>query len=153
MVSVRNPHTICAARDRAWLHELAYGTLRLQGRIDYILDQFVKRGVAKLDADVHDILRLGAYQLLEMHSVPAYAAVSQSVELTKSSKAKSASGLVNGVLQSIQRSKDQLPRDEAKWSSHPPWLLDRWRARFGWQETMALADANAPQVLPPDGKP
>ena len=130
------------ARDRAWLHELAYGTLRLQGRIDYILDQFVKRGVAKLDADVHDILRLGAYQLLEMHSVPAYAAVSQSVELTKSSKAKSASGLVNGVLQTIQRSKDQLPRDEAKWSSHPPWLLDRWRARFGWQETMALAYAN-----------
>ena len=37
------------ARDRAWLHELLYGTLRLQGRLDYILDQFVKRGVAKLD--------------------------------------------------------------------------------------------------------
>ena len=129
-------------RDRAWLHELLYGTLRLQGRLDYILDQFVKRGVAKLDADVHDILRLGAYQLLEMHSVPAYAAVSQAVELTKSAKAKSASGLVNGVLQSIQRNKDLLPRDDAQWSSHPAWLLDRWRARFGWAETMALAGAN-----------
>lgn len=128
-------------RDRAWLHELTYGTLRLQGRLDFILDKFVKRGVAKLDADVHDILRLGAYQLLEMDSVPAYAAVSQAVELTKTTK-RSASGLVNGVLQSLQRNKDKLPRDEARWTSHPGWLLDRWRARFGWEATMALTEAN-----------
>ncbi len=130
------------ARERAWLHELIYGTLRLQGRLDYILDAFVKRGVAKLDPAVHDILRLGAYQLLEMRSVPAYAAVSQAVELTKSSKVKSASGLVNGVLQSLQRGQDKLPRDEARWSSHPDWLLERWRKRFGWEETLALTAAN-----------
>jgi 16S rRNA (cytosine967-C5)-methyltransferase len=129
-------------RERAWLHELIYGTLRLQGRLDYILDAFVKRGVARLDPEVHDILRLGAYQLLEMHSVPAYAAVSQAVELTKTSNAKSASGLVNGVLQSLQRSKDSLPRDEAKWSSHPEWLLERWQQRFGREETLALTAAN-----------
>jgi 16S rRNA (cytosine967-C5)-methyltransferase len=129
------------AKDRAWLHELVYGTLRLRGRVDYILDQFVKRGVAKLDADVHDILRLGAYQLLEMHSVPAYAAVSQSVELTKTTK-RSASGLVNGVLQSLERGRDSLARDEGKWTSHPAWLLDRWKARFGWEETQKLAAAN-----------
>ena len=130
------------ARERAWLHELIYGTLRLQGRLDFILDQFVKRGVAKLDPDVHDILRLGAYQLLEMHSVPAYAAVSQAVELTKSSSAKSASGLVNGVLQSVRRNQDSLPQDESRWTSHPQWMLDRWKARFGWKETLALTEAN-----------
>lgn len=130
------------ARERAWLHELIYGTLRLQGRLDYILGGFVKRGVAKLDADVHDILRLGAYQLLEMHSVPAYAAVSQSVELSKASRARSASGLVNGVLQSLERGKHELPHDAARWSSHPDWLLERWRRRFGWAETLALTEAN-----------
>jgi 16S rRNA (cytosine967-C5)-methyltransferase len=130
------------ARERAWLHELIYGTLRLQGRLDFILDQYVKRGVAKLDPDVHDILRLGAYQLLEMHSVPAYAAVSQAVELTKSSNVKSASGLVNGVLQSIRRNQKNLPHDESRWTSHPEWMLERWKARFGWQETLALTEAN-----------
>lgn len=130
------------ARERAWLYELVYGTLRLQGRLDYILDGFVKRGVAKLDADVHDILRLGAYQLLEMHSVPAYAAVSQSVEMTKASRTRSASGLVNGVLQSLERSKHALPHDAARWTSHPDWLLERWRGRFGWEETRALTEAN-----------
>lgn len=130
------------ARERAWLHELIYGTLRLQGRLDYILDGLVKRGVARLDADVHDILRLGAYQLLEMHSVPAYAAVSQAVELTKTVPARSASGLVNGVLQSLTRSQHDLPRDPARWSSHPEWLLERWRERFGWSATLDLTDAN-----------
>lgn len=130
------------ARERAWLHELIYGTLRLRGRLDYILEQFVKSGLPKLDADVHDILRLGAYQLLEMHSVPGYAAVSQSVELTKVNRARSASGLVNGVLQSIRRANGKFERDAARWTSHPAWLLERWRARFGWAATLALTEAN-----------
>jgi 16S rRNA (cytosine967-C5)-methyltransferase len=130
------------ARDRAWLHELLYGTLRLRGRLDYILGQFVKRGVTKLDAEVLDILRLGAYQLLVMDSVPAYAAVSQAVELTKQSRKRSASGLVNGVLQSLQREGVKLAQDVAEWTSHPRWLLDRWQDRFGWQQTLALTEAN-----------
>jgi 16S rRNA (cytosine967-C5)-methyltransferase len=129
-------------RDRAWLQELVYGTLRLRGRLDYILTPFVKRGLSKLDADVLDILRLGAYQLLEMHSVPAYAAVSQAVELTKSSKVRSASGLVNGVLQSLRRQQSQIEQDPRAWSSHPDWLLDRWIERYGFDEAIALATSN-----------
>jgi 16S rRNA (cytosine967-C5)-methyltransferase len=129
-------------RDRAWLQELVYGTLRLRGRLDYILTPFVKRGLSKLDADVMDILRLGAYQLLEMDSVPAYAAVSQAVELTKTSKARSASGLVNGVLQSLRRQQNQIEPEPRAWSSHPDWLLDRWIDRYGFDEAIALASSN-----------
>ena len=129
------------ARDRAWLHELLYGTLRLRGRIDHILSGFVKKGIGKLDDDVLDILRLGAYQLLEMDSVPAYAAVSQAVELTKTTQ-KSASGFVNGVLQSLRRNQENLSVDPKHWSSHPDWLLDRWIARFGLEEALALAESN-----------
>ena len=132
-------------RDRAWLHELVYGTLRLRGRLDYVLGQFVKRGTASLDDDVLDILRLAAYQLLEMDSVPAYAAVSQAVDMTKAIKQKSASGLVNGVLQSLRRGQSELqpPRGDAAevlstWGSHPRWLLERWLARFGQDDTEKL---------------
>ena len=136
-------------RDRAWLHELTYGTLRLRGRIDYVLAQFVKKGLASLDDDVLDILRLATYQLLEMHSVPAYAAVSQAVEQTKSLRRRGASGLVNGVLQSIRRAgADIAPHDLAlidqlsAWGSHPRWLVERWLARFGASETEQLIAAN-----------
>src|ERR671910_504382 len=39
-------------RDRAWVHELVYGTLRLRGRLDFVLARFVKKGIASLDDDV-----------------------------------------------------------------------------------------------------
>ena len=136
------------ARDRPWLHELLYGTLRLRGRLDFILDRFVKRGVASLDADVLDILRLGAYQLLEMNSVPAYAAVSQSVELGKSLRNRGATGLVNGVLQSLRRAMPiEAPPLETNetlstWGSHPDWLVERWIDRFGFEAAARLIDAN-----------
>ena len=136
------------ARERPWLHELLYGTLRLRGRLDFILDRFVKRGVTSLDADILDILRLGAYQLLEMNSVPAYAAVSQSVELSKSLRNRGASGLVNGVLQSLRRALPveppplDAPDTLSTWGSHPGWLAERWIDRFGFEEAARLIDAN-----------
>ncbi len=142
-------------RDRAWLHELVYGTLRLRGRLDWLLGRFVKRAIESLDDDVLDVLRLGAYQLLEMQSVPAYAAVSQSVELAKSVRQRSASGLVNGVLQSLRRA---LPVSEPRnvaasdllstWGSHPRWLVERWLSQFGPEATARLvaADNSRPEI-------
>jgi 16S rRNA (cytosine967-C5)-methyltransferase len=137
------------ARDRAWVHELVYGALRLRGRLDFVLDRFVKRGTASLDDDVLDILRLGVYQLLEMRSVPAHAAVSQSVELTKSVRERSASGLVNGVLQSVGRARAGLAPETQEsveflshWGSHPRWLIERWIERFGEAAAARIVDAN-----------
>jgi 16S rRNA (cytosine967-C5)-methyltransferase len=138
-----------SARDRAWLHELVYGTLRLRGRLDAILGRFVKKGLASLDDDVLDTLRLAAYQLLYMDSVPAYAAVSQAVEMTKASKQKSASGLVNGVLQSLRRAQNDIAAPDgdavermSTWGSHPRWLVERWIAQFGEADTETLIAAN-----------
>lgn len=137
-------------RDRAWTHELVYGTVRMRGRIDFYLDHLVRRGIDSLDPDVLDVLRLGAYQLLEMTSVPAYAAVSQSVEMTKAI-ARSASGMVNGVLQSLRREQETIAFQEfatgplenlATWGSHPAWLVERWLSVFGANETRALVEAN-----------
>jgi 16S rRNA (cytosine967-C5)-methyltransferase len=136
-------------RDRAWTQELVYGTQRLRGRMDTLLARFLKQPIATLEDDVLDILRLGAYQLLEMHGVPAYAAVSQSVELTKSVSGRGATGLVNGVLQSLRRAGDlqQPPTDDSvdtlsSWGSHPAWLVGRWLRYFGAHDTRALVDHN-----------
>jgi 16S rRNA (cytosine967-C5)-methyltransferase len=127
-----------------------YGTMRLRGRIDYLLAQFVRHGLDSLEPDVLDVLRIGAYQLLEMNSVPAYAAISQSVEMTKSIAGRGATGLVNGVLQSLRRAEDELqpPAGRAAahylstWGSHPRWLVERWLAAFGRTDTEALIDHN-----------
>lgn len=138
-------------RDHAWVQELVYGTLRLQGRLDFILAAFVRSGLSTLEPTVLDILRLGVYQLREMGGVPPYAAVSQSAELAKDADLKRAVGLVNGVLQSVRRDADKvvfptLDADPvshlASWGSHPGWLIERWIERWGIEDAARLVEQN-----------
>jgi 16S rRNA (cytosine967-C5)-methyltransferase len=138
-------------RERAWTQELVYGTFRLRGRIDYLLGRLARDGVESLDPGVLDVLRLGAYQLLEMGSVPPYAAVSQSVDLVRMAGVPRAAGLVNGILQNLQRRREHLSYPDfrkepieflATWGSHPRWLLERWMDRWGAADTRALVEAN-----------
>ena len=139
------------ARDRAFVQELVYGTLRLRGRIDHILQSFSSRPLGRLDPDILDVLRLGAYQLTEMTGVPAYAAISQSVELSRHTSARGAAGFVNGVLQTLRRGAGQwtFPSFESDagaylttWGSHPRWLIERWLERFGAAATRRLVELN-----------
>ena len=96
------------ARDCRWTRELVYGMLRHRGWIDAILSERVRGGLARLDPDVIDLLRLGVYQLTNMGSVPAYAAIAQTVELAKRRHGLGASKLVNAVLRRTDRERDEL---------------------------------------------
>jgi 16S rRNA (cytosine967-C5)-methyltransferase len=138
------------ARDRRWTQELLWGMLRRRGWLDAMLAVRVRGGVAKLDADVADLLRLGAYQLISMGSVPAYAAIAQTVELTKRRHGIGASKLVNAVLRRVDRERDELdppvPADAiealAQRHSHPRWVVARWVERWGMEDTERLLEAN-----------
>ena len=147
-------------RDRRWTRELVFGMLRQRSWLDALLDDRVRGGLAKLDPDLIDLLRLGAYQLLSMGSVPAYAAIGQTVELTKRRHGIGASKLANAVLRRLDRERDRLvvatPEDPvealALRHSHPRWLVARWIARWGSDETRVLLEANnreAPLVARP----
>jgi len=150
------------ARDRRWTQELVWGMLRKRGWIDHLLAPRVRGGIARLDADLADLLRLGTYQLFHMGSVPAYAAIAQTVELAKQRHGIGASKLANAVLRRLDRERDALgaalPADPvealAVEYSHPRWLVARWVARWGADETRALLEANnreAPLIVRPWG--
>jgi 16S rRNA (cytosine967-C5)-methyltransferase len=152
------------ARDRRWTRELVYGMLRHRGRIDSILADRVRGGMMRLDPDVIDLLRLGVYQLTNMGSVPAYAAIAQTVELAKRRHGLGASKLVNAVLRRTDRERDALSVPIAVASdaaetlalkhSHPRWLVARWIESLGEQDTerlLALNNAEAPIVIRPYG--
>ena len=87
-------------RDAAFATQLAYGTLRAQGTLDAILTGLVSRPLAELDPRVLDLLRLGAYQLIDLR-VPSHAAVDTTVDLTRAIVGTGASGLVNAVLRKV----------------------------------------------------
>src|SRR5688500_16042475 len=150
------------ARDRRWTQELVYGMLRRRGWLDGVLEPRVRGGLARRDAYVVDLLRLGAYQLLRMRSVPSYAAIAQTVEMAKPRHGLGASKLVNALLRRVDREREGLglatpsePIDAlAQAHSHPRWLVARWVGRWGAEETERLLAANnveAPVILRPFG--
>ncbi len=138
------------ARDRRWVQELVWGMLRRRGWLDAMLGVRVRGGIAKLDADVADLLRLGAYQLLFMGSVPAYAAIAQTVELTKRRHGIGASKLANAVLRRVDRERDAIeppiPSDPiealAQRFSHPRWVVARWLERWSEADVERLLASN-----------
>ena len=138
--------------ERAWIRNLVYGTIRLRARIDHTLERFAGRAPDELDPEVRAALRMGAYQILEMGGVPAYAAVSESVEQVKGTRCRSAAGLVNAVLRKVAASP---PREAdfpdpgtdlegylTTWGSHPGWLVRRWTRTLGPKAARALVESN-----------
>lgn len=140
------------ARDRRWTQELIYGLLRRREDLDAALQPRVRGGLARLHPDLTDLLRLGVYQLLFMNSVPPYAAIAQTVEQAKIRHGLGASKLANAVLRRVDRERAQLgpvvvdsgdvAGTLARRHSHPRWLVERWVARFGADDTDLLLARN-----------
>jgi len=140
------------ARERAFAHELAYGVTRLRGRLDHLLLAHVHRGLESLDPTVHELLRIGSYQLLYLGGIPDYAAVSETVDQVRERVGPKPAGFVNAVLRNVKEGGDGPERfpaetDEpaaflATWGSHPRWLIERWLQRWSVQEVRALVETN-----------
>ncbi|MEK3730980.1 16S rRNA (cytosine(967)-C(5))-methyltransferase RsmB [Paenibacillus sp. FSL M8-0334] len=130
--------------------ELVYGTISRLNTLDYFLDKFVNKGVAKLQPWVRALLRLSLYQLMYLDRIPEHAAVSEAVNLAKRRGHQGISGMVNGVLRSVLRQKDELKipdalppaRRIALRHSHPEWLAERWMLQYGEATAEAICAAN-----------
>ena len=98
--------------DRHLATTLVLGVLRWQIRLDAQLKLLLTKTNKKLDPEVSIALRLGAFQLRFLDRIPAHAAIDESVELTKMSGHRFASGLVNAVLRKVAATKPSLNLSE-----------------------------------------
>ncbi|RMF64260.1 MAG: 16S rRNA (cytosine(967)-C(5))-methyltransferase RsmB [Calditrichaeota bacterium] len=139
------------AKDRALLLELVNGTLRWRGQLDWILRRFFRGDFDAAPLSLKTILRLGMYQLRFLDRVPDYAVVSEAVSQAKRAGNPRWASLVNGVLRTYLREADKLTfpslKDDAVAAlavqhSHPEWMLSRWVARFGVEDTLQLCKFN-----------
>ena len=128
-------------RDRGFTTELVYGTLRMQGRHDWILGQASDRPWAEVDPALVDVARLGAHQLFEMR-VPTHAAVSATVELGRKVLGESKASFLNAILRKIsQKSLDDYVTDISNIKddferleilhSHPQWIISAYMDQLG----------------------
>lgn len=126
-------------RDRAFITRLAEGVMEQLISLDFIINQFSKTKVKKCKPLIRCVLRMGAYQILYMESVPDSAACNESVKLVKNHGFGSLSGFVNGVLRNIARNKDNIAEPSGDKNSPeylsvkysmPQWLVEKLRTDY-----------------------
>ncbi|MEE0869477.1 MAG: 16S rRNA (cytosine(967)-C(5))-methyltransferase RsmB [Ruminococcus sp.] len=93
--------------DSSFVSALVYGVLERKITLDYIIKQYSKIPLRKIEIKTKMILRLGILQLIFMDKIPESAAVNESVNLAKKHKLQKSSGFINGILRSITRSEEK----------------------------------------------
>lgn len=144
-------------RDRRFLTELVYGTVKAGDTLDYMIAQYLKAGKARVQAQIRELLRMGIYQLFFMDKVPASAACNTAVELAKKYGRKGADSFVNAVLRAAVRAPEcaAIPAGRgarllALREQHPFWMVERWVRLYGYERTEELCrcnNTNAPLSL------
>ena len=145
------------SRDRAFITELLYGSLRQIGRNDYIASQFVDRNWDDIDSGIVDILRLGAYQLFDMR-IPNHAAVDATVNLARTVLGESKASFVNAIMRKLSSKEltehlsdvqDDSISSLAIRYSHPEWIINAYRDFIpSIEELKELLNANNTPVAP-----
>ena len=114
---------ITAHRDRIFVTNLVYGTVKNVIYLDWALKNHLKGWrLEELDPEVRTALRLGAYQILKTR-IPPHAAVNETVDLVKKRNPGGAK-LINAVLRKLTSGVPEPPQDWIKYSI-PRWLFKR----------------------------
>jgi len=123
-------------RDRGLVTELVYGTIRMQGKHDWILSKISDRPFAEIDSGIIDVARLGIHQIHEMR-IPDHAAVSSTVEMARKRLGESKASFVNAILrtvvrktkqewfETVQEVSDPIKRLSILYS-HPEWIISSY---------------------------
>jgi 16S rRNA (cytosine967-C5)-methyltransferase len=149
-------HTRTAALsepDRHLATALVMGVLRWQIALDARIRTYLARPDQRLAEPVLMALRLGAFQLLHMDRIPAHAALSESVELTRAAGEPHASGMVNAILRKIAAAapaKEKIFETTAAFAerlAHPLWLVERWVAHYGREAALKICEADQHEAV------
>jgi len=126
-------------RDRAFARTLTATALRRLGQIDALIDHCLNRPRPAKAAEVRDVLRLGATQLIFL-GTPAHAAVDTMVTLARRRGHGPHAALVNAVLRRLAREGRRLADDQdAPRLNTPDWLWRSWRTAYGEENARRIA--------------
>ena len=146
-------------RDRSLVTELLYGTLRMQGKHDWVLAQISDRPWSEVDPGIVDICRLGVHQIHEMR-IPDHAAVAATVEVARKRIGESKASFVNALLRSVTRTSIEdwfIPLIEisdpverlAIAYSHPEWIVSaNYDLLKDWAEVESALKINNEPAIP-----
>jgi 16S rRNA (cytosine967-C5)-methyltransferase len=129
----------------ALFYNMVKGVIKLRLKLDYILSRYADpRKFETTDLKIKTWLYLGLYQLMYLDSIPAHAAINETVELAKQNLGPTVGDFVNALLRAWQRDPQvEYPSDPvhriAYEHSYPPELIEKWISLWGEEDTEYLA--------------
>ncbi|MCM1064181.1 MAG: 16S rRNA (cytosine(967)-C(5))-methyltransferase RsmB [Eubacterium sp.] len=132
------------SRDKSFIKRLAEGTIERQIELDYDLDHISSLPVQKMKSLIRCLLRMSAYQLLYMDTVPDSAVCNEAVKLAGKRGFRNLQGFVNAVLRNLSKQKGTIPLPDAQKEperylsvkySMPVWLVGLWLSEYGREVT------------------
>ncbi|HOC95636.1 MAG TPA: 16S rRNA (cytosine(967)-C(5))-methyltransferase RsmB [Candidatus Cloacimonadota bacterium] len=126
-------------------YTLVKGVVKQRLKLDFILSHYTDdKKFEATDIKIKIMLYIGLYQLMYMDSIPAHAAVNETVELAKTTLGDKVADFVNAVLRAWQRNPEiEYPSDPvhriACEHSYPPELIEKWISIWGEENTEYLA--------------
>jgi 16S rRNA (cytosine967-C5)-methyltransferase len=144
------PHL--AENERSLCQQLCYGVLRWYPQLTALTQQLIKKPLKKKDGDIHSLLLCGLYQLRSMR-IPEHAALSETVNATKTLGKQWAKGFVNASLRNYQREQETF--DKTLMSSlsaqyaHPGWMIEQIQQQWPeeWEAVLNENNQHAPMIL------
>ena len=127
------------ASDRAFAVELFYGSLRNLTLLDFWISCL---RASPIETTVRDILRLGLYQVFILKTAE-HAAVHETVAIAPQKQRP----IVNAILRAATRQRPKLlahadAQPLSVRTSHPQFLVERWRQHFGADQAEELCNWN-----------
>jgi 16S rRNA (cytosine967-C5)-methyltransferase len=118
---------------RAFVYEVVQGISRMRAALDWLTAACCRRTP---ESEIMAYIYVGSYQLFFMHTVPAHAAIDETIKAVKAGRRKFAAGFVNAVLRRMARDKATLQAKLAQQPLHvrasfPEALIQRWTVRYG----------------------
>jgi 16S rRNA (cytosine967-C5)-methyltransferase len=126
------------AEDRALAAELVWGVTRHRLTLEAILRLVVEAKWTRLSRALQHILLVGAYQLIWLDAVPAFAAINEAVEQGKREGGRRLGGFVNGILRGLQRR--IIDRNLPEPSGHPQACVQTGPRRYCRFDAPVLPD-------------
>lgn len=127
-------------QERSFLTRLVEGTVERKLTLEYYINSVSKTSVNKMKPVIRCIMRMAAYQIFYMDSVPDSAACNEAVKLAQKKGFSTLKGFVNGVLRNLSRQKDEIVMPDLEKEpvralsvqySVPEWLVEKIVKDYG----------------------
>jgi 16S rRNA (cytosine967-C5)-methyltransferase len=89
--------------EKAFATELVYGSIRNLNTLDMIIADAADLPLSRIEKQLLNILRIGAYELIFTPHTPEYAAVNEAVKIAHATAGQKQAAFINAVLRNIVR--------------------------------------------------